>query len=173
MRDDNIIESWLGCLLWLAIPFGLYFGCSYCESRSKKEKEEVMRIKRQNDSLRHTFILDSLKNDPHYQDSLRREREKYSAWRALHDSICSKEIIGFVFEGDSIYHNFIHGMIEKEDGEIHNYSLKDMPKIRFISNCDIENESLHKCYDCKDAMEEFIIDYIDDFYYLFEDDDDY
>lgn len=169
----NDYKGWLGCLLYLLIPIGLYFGCGYCESQSRKEREEATRLQMQKDSIHRAFIQDSLANDPHYQDSLRKAKEDYQAWHYLHDSLCRNEIVGFVFEGDSIYHNYIHGVIEKEDGMIHNYSLNEIPKTRFVTNCDIESENLHKCYDCKDAIEEYVNEHIEDFYYLFEDDDDY
>ena len=96
----------LGCLIWVIIILAFWGGCEY---RDYLKAERIKEQKLQ-DSIREAFVKDSLAHDPRYQDSLRKANIEFKQWMAEEDSINGIEIIGFMLEGDSVYHTCVHNI---------------------------------------------------------------
>jgi hypothetical protein len=144
-------------LLSVLIVMCCVFGCSWYESYKKdKQREEKKEAQRQ-DSIRKAFIADSLAHDPHYQDSIRKAEEKYRRWKLLNDSISKDELVGFILlDGDSCYHNAFHPVVNREDGILHNYSILDIPQLRFVTMRDIVVNRYKYCPVCKEIEDVYL-----------------
>ena len=143
------LKGCLGCLGCLLVVFLLFKGCEWQKEAEHRKYVEMQK----EDSIRKAFIEDSLAHDPHYQDSLKQADDEYR--KALHffDSLMSKELAGFILDGDSIYHITFYS---------HNFDISDKQRIRFLSAKEIEETEFEQCNDCK--MTELLIDEFGDEY---------
>lgn len=140
-------------LLSVLIVMCCVFGCSWYNSYKKdKQLEKKLAVQRQ-DSLRKAFVADSLATDHSYQDSVRKAKADYLKWKALNDSISDKEIVGFVLLGDSCYHNIFHPLLKRVDGLEHNYSVDDIPNLRYITYKESQINHLTLCQECEEINE--------------------
>ncbi len=177
-------------LLAVLIVLCCVFGCSWYNSYKKnKQKEEYLAAQCQG-SIRKAFIADSLAHDPHYQDSVRKAEEEYLKWKALHDSICREEVVGFIYlPDDDFYHSVFHSLGRKEDRQRHGYSIWDIPELKFMSKQELKTNHYEKCPTCKEIedvywkydngelidvedIREYIKDNSEDFEDLFENEQD-
>ena len=175
-------KNLFGCLLWIMIAVFIYKGCDWYSQYKKENAKAEYNEKMKNDSIRKAFIKDSLAHDPHYQDSIRIEEEKYQKWKLEHDSISNEEIVGFVLDGDSVYHSTFHSMEIRND---YNFSIYDMLNLRFISRKEAEENQFKLCEECSDIyyahsayengelidifdIDEYVKDNSEDFEDLFE-----
>ena len=135
------IKAWSSCLL--------FKGCDWYSSHQKEKKHEAYIEKKRNDSIRKAFIKDSLAHDPHYQDSLRREKVRYEKWEKEEKLIKQSEIAGFSIEGDSVYHTALHVVGFIEDHSL-GFTLLDRPKLRFYTMNEVRARSLSLCDVCEE-----------------------
>lgn len=111
-------------------------------------------------------------------------------WKTVDDSIRKIEIVGFVMDGDSIYHNNIHGY-RRVSNHSCGFLLSDIPNIRLLTGRDLDDSSYELCSICEEIEETFRryedgelfseddakehdlipIDEIDEYRGLFEEDD--
>lgn len=158
------IKAWSSCLLWLIAALLLYKGCDwYSDYEKKKGREAAAREERslidgrQKDSIREVFIADSLDCDPHYQDSLRRAEEEYRKFEDKLKSIKSIEIIGYMANGDSVYHTTFHSVKEIDEFPC-GFTIPDVHKLRFITQKDEQENNLEWCNECRSMDAETLID---------------
>lgn len=148
MNDDK--KSWIGCLLIFAAIISSAIGYGWYSTWSAKQKEAKRFENIRKDSIRKAFIADSLAHDPHYQDSLRLENERWEKWMKEEDEISKKEIIGFAMCGDSIYHTSVH-CVRSTNRHIHNFLAEDRKKLLFLTMEEIEAQSYKLCKECEET----------------------
>ena len=127
-------------------------------SSYKKEKRYESYIEnRRNDSIRKAFVKDSLMHDPRYQDSLRKAEEEYKQWEEKWNAIKSIELIGFIMDGDSIYHTAFHPV--KRISEVPSgFTESDIKKLQFTTRKEVEKDNLEWCDECRSMDAETLID---------------
>lgn len=126
------------------------------------KKDELLRTeKRRVDSLRNVFIKDSLFHDPRYQDSLRHAKYIRKEYERKTEYYEAREIVGYVYENDTIYHNNFHWIHEIPDEYLMiwtNYLIDDIGGLRFVTRHQVEYYKLTECSICEE-MNQIYCDY--------------
>lgn len=166
-RNENI-KTYLGCAGWIVAAILLFKACDWYSSYQKEKSHEAYVEKKRNDSIREAFIADSLAkrkafvadslaHDPHYQDSVRKAEEEYKQWEEKLNAIISMELIGFIMDGDSVYHTAFHPV--KRIGELPSgFTIPDIKKLRFITRKEEKEYKLAWCDECRNMDAQTLID---------------
>ena len=148
---SSALSYCLGLCIWGVI---IYFTFGRCVSRNIQERKEKQRREFLADSLakRKQFVADSLANDPHYQDSIRTERERIDrefeemeAWERAHTLV-------LVCDSTKTYHTSTKcdSLLRIHDGYFLRLGTENINAYRLVT----EQEALDKGYEfCKDCEE--------------------
>lgn len=155
MKDN--LKTYLGCIGWFIVAVLLFKGCDRYSSYQKEKVHETYMEKKRNDSIRKAFVEDSLAHDPHYQDSLLKVEEEYRQWKERQNVVKSIELIGFMLDGDSVYHTTFHS-VKKIDDILCGYTMPDVHKLRFITRKEEEENKLEWCDECRSMDIDILVD---------------
>ncbi len=168
--------------MWFIVAVLLFKGCDWYSSYRKEKMHEayiekwrndsIRKVEKwQNDSIRKSFVADSLAHDPHYQDSVRREKEWIDRWLREQEEIDRQKLVGFVLSGDSVYHTSFH-VVNRVGVHFYGFMTHQRAKLRFVTTDEIEASQLVLCNEC-DEKEDMLFRFEDGDYIHVDDIRDY
>lgn len=153
---DRILErcGCSGCLIIVLafvayIVFGCYKGCVIQRKKKEEKERKELREKFIADSIAH--VKDSLENDVHYQDSIRKIREEFRKMVAEGEEWEDKHTMVIICDFDSLYHttsvcdSLLSYRIDK-----YKYArgTKDVSQYRLSTKYKADSIGYHECYSC-------------------------
>ena len=150
---DFIKQYWFGLLILVFIA-----GCTGYNlySSHQKELQRLQKeLEKEKKERRELHIKDSIKATPAYIDSVRKSEEMYYDWEAKMNNLEKKEIIGFVFEDDSIYHSCFHSVHQIYHPFMPlytNFLDIDADCLKFVTKREVEKRGLYECTECSEII---------------------
>lgn len=146
---DFIKRYWTGIFI-LAIICGCtgYYIYSYQQKKIDKLQKD---LEKEKEERRKQHVEDSIKATPEYIDSVRKSEKLFSDWENKRKNLEEKEIVGFVYENDSIYHSCFHHVHIIYHPAIPlstNFLDIDIECLRFVTKQEAVGLGLRECIKC-------------------------
>lgn len=150
---DFIKTYWFGLFVLVFIAgctsYNLYFSHQKELQRLQKELDNEKQERRKQ------HIEDSIKATPAYIDSVRKSEKLFSDWENKLHNLEKKEIVGFVFEDDTIYHSCFHTVHQIYHPAMPlytNFLDIDAEYLRFVTKREVEDLRLYECTKCSEII---------------------
>ncbi len=144
---------------WFALFVLLFVACCTGYKIHSSHQKELERLHKELDKekkeRREQHIKDSVKATPEYIDSVRKSDEMYSDWENKRNNMAKKEIVGFVYDGDSIYHSCFHNVhkVHHPFMPIYtNFIDIDAGCLSFVTKHEVEERGFSECSECSEII---------------------